>query len=114
MSGGARTFRYGGEEFTAIFPGKDAGESITYAEDLRQAIEETPFIVRGKDRRRGRKNNRGSGNPSEQEEVKVTVSIGLASPNEELTGPEKVLKAADKYLYKAKKGGRNCVACEIL
>ena len=35
MSGGARTFRYGGEEFTAIFPGKDAEESISHAEDLR-------------------------------------------------------------------------------
>ena len=114
MSGGARTFRYGGEEFTAIFPGKDAEESITYAEDLRQAIENTPFIVRGKDRRRGKKKNRGSGNASDHDEVQVTVSIGLASPDEELTDPDKVLKAADKYLYKAKKGGRNCVACELL
>ena len=114
MSGGARTFRYGGEEFTAIFPGKDAEESITYAEDLRQAIEDTPFIIRGKDRRRGQKKKRGSSNPSDQEEVKVTVSIGLASPDEDLTDPEKVLKAADKFLYKAKEGGRNCVACELL
>ncbi len=112
MSGGARTFRYGGEEFTAIFPGKEAEESITYAEDFRQAIEDTPFIVRGKDRRRGKKDQRGSGNASDQEEVQVTVSIGLASPDEDLTDPEKVLKAADKYLYKAKQGGRNRVECE--
>ena len=112
MSGGARTFRYGGEEFTAIFPGKNAEESITHAEDLRQVIEDSPFVVRGKDRRRGQKKKRGSGNSNGQEEAKVTVSIGLASPDEELTDPEKVLKAADKYLYKAKKGGRNRVACE--
>ncbi len=114
MSGGARTFRYGGEEFTAIFPGKDAEESIAHAEDLRQTIEDTPFIVRGKDRRRGKKNQRGRGKSSDQDEVKVTVSIGLASPDEDLTDPEKVLKAADQYLYKAKKRGRNCVACESL
>jgi diguanylate cyclase (GGDEF)-like protein len=113
-SGGARTFRYGGEEFTAIFPGKDAEESISYAEDLRQAIESTAFVVRGKDRRRGQRKKRGSGKSSDLEEVKVTVSIGLASPDEELTDPEKVLKAADRSLYQAKKGGRNRVECEFL
>jgi diguanylate cyclase (GGDEF)-like protein len=37
----------------------------------------------------------------------VTVSIGMASPGGETTDPEKVIKAADKKLYKAKKGGRN-------
>jgi len=110
ISGGARTFRYGGEEFTAIFPGKDAEESITYVEDFRQAIESTPFVVRGKDRRRGQRKERGSGKSSDQKKVKVTVSIGIASPDKELTDPEKVLKAADKSLYKAKKGGRNRVA----
>jgi diguanylate cyclase (GGDEF)-like protein len=110
ISGGARTFRYGGEEFTAIFSGKDAEESITYVEDFRRAIESTPFVVRGKDRRRGRRKKGGSGKSSDQKEVKVTVSIGIASPDEELTDPEKVLKAADKSLYKAKKGGRNRVA----
>jgi diguanylate cyclase (GGDEF)-like protein len=113
ISGGARTFRYGGEEFTAIFSGKDAEESITYVEDFRQAIESTPFVVRGKDRRRGQRKKRGSGKSSDLEEVKVTVSIGIASPDKELTDPEKVLKAADKSLYKAKKGGRNRVACEL-
>jgi diguanylate cyclase (GGDEF)-like protein len=114
MSGGARTFRYGGEEFTAIFPGKDAEESISHAEDLRQAIESSQFVVRGKDRRRGQRKKRGSGEPSDVEEVTVTVSIGLASPDEELTDPEKVLKAADRSLYQAKKSGRNCVECEFL
>ena len=110
ISGGARTFRYGGEEFTAIFSGKDAEESVAYVEDFRQAIESTPFVVRGKDRRRGQREKRGSGKSSDQKKVKVTVSIGIASPDKELTDPEKVLKAADKSLYKAKKQGRNRVA----
>jgi GGDEF domain-containing protein len=89
---------------------KDAEESITYVEDFRQAIESTPFVVRGKDRRRGQREKRGSGKSSDQKKVKVTVSIGIASPDKELIDPEKVLKAADKNLYKAKKGGRNRVA----
>ena len=114
MSGGARTFRYGGEEFTAIFPGKDAEESLSHAEELREAIESTPFIVRGKDRRRGQRKKRGTGQSSDLEEVTVTVSIGLASPDEELTDPDKVLKAADKSLYRAKQHGRNCVECEFI
>jgi len=113
ISGGARTFRYGGEEFTAIFPGKDAEESISYVEELRQTIESTPFVVRGKDRRRGREDRRGQGKSADQKEVTVTVSIGIASPELDLTDPEKVLKAADKNLYKAKEDGRNRVAYEL-
>jgi PleD family two-component response regulator len=114
ISGGAKTFRYGGEEFTAIFPGKDAEESVDHVEQLRQTIESTPFVVRGNDRRRGQSDRRGKGKASDQKEVKVTVSIGVASPQPDLADPEKVLKAADKSLYKAKRGGRNCVVCDMV
>ena len=41
--------------------------------------------------------------------VQVTISIGVASPDKNLTTPEKVMKAADKTLYRAKKCGRNRV-----
>jgi diguanylate cyclase (GGDEF)-like protein len=111
ISGGAKTFRYGGEEFTAIFPGKDMDDTISHVEGLRQAIESTPFVVRETDRRGHRdKENRGKGKSPDQEEVSVTISIGVASPDEDLTDPDKVLKAADKSLYDAKNGGRNQVA----
>ncbi|MGD8521313.1 MAG: GGDEF domain-containing protein [Desulfobacterales bacterium] len=111
MSGGAKTFRYGGEEFTAIFPGKDMDDTISHVEGFRQAVESTPFVVREGDRRGRRdKGNRGQGKSAGQEEVNVTVSIGVASPDKDLTDPEKVLKAADKSLYDAKNGGRNQVA----
>jgi len=113
ISGGAKTFRYGGEEFTAIFPGKDAEASITYAEELRRAIESTPFVIRGNDRRRGEEDRTGKGKSSDQIEVTVTVSIGIASPELDLTDPETVLQAADKSLYKAKRGGRNRIAYEL-
>jgi diguanylate cyclase (GGDEF)-like protein len=111
ISGGAKTFRYGGEEFTAIFPGKDMEDTISHVESFRQAVESTPFVVRETDSRgRRNKDNRGKGKSPDQEEVNVTVSIGVASPDEDLTDPEKVLKAADKSLYEAKNGGRNQVA----
>ena len=45
----------------------------------------------------------------QQKGVKVTVSIGVAASSKEVAEPEKVLKAADKMLYKAKKAGRNRV-----
>jgi diguanylate cyclase (GGDEF)-like protein len=110
ISGGAKTFRYGGEEFTAIFPGKDIDDAISHVEGFRQAVESTPFVVRGTDRRRRRdKRNRGKGKSPDQMEVNVTVSIGVASPDKDLTDPDKVLKAADKSLYDAKEGGRNRV-----
>jgi GGDEF domain-containing protein len=93
---------------------RDAEESLSHAQDLREAIESTPSVVRGKDRRRGQRKKRGSGQSSDLEEVKVTVSIGLASPDEELTDSDKVLKAADKSIYRAKQHGRNCVECEVI
>jgi diguanylate cyclase (GGDEF)-like protein len=109
ISGGARVFRYGGEEFTAIFPGKDAEESMPYLEKYRRTIEYTPFVVRGKTRRRGTSKSRGKIKLSGLKRAKVTVSIGVAAPDKDLTDPERVLKAADRALYGAKKAGRNRV-----
>ena len=111
MSGGAKTFRYGGEEFTAIFPGKDMDDTISHVEEFRQTVESTPFVIREGDRRvRRNKQHRGQGKSTNQEEVNVTVSIGVASPDKDLSDPEKVLRAADKSLYEAKNSGRNRVA----
>ena len=107
ISGGAKTFRYGGEEFTAIFAGKAVEDAISHIEDFREAIGSTPFIVRDCKRRRKKKNDRRRKNSANRKQVKVTVSIGLASPGGRKTDPEKVIKAADKNLYTAKKRGRN-------
>jgi diguanylate cyclase (GGDEF)-like protein len=109
ISGGAKVFRYGGEEFTAIFPGKDAEEAVPYLEKYRRTVEYSPFVVRGKTRRRGTSKNRGKTKLSGLKRAKVTVSIGIAAPDKNLTDPETVLKAADRALYRAKKAGRNRV-----
>ncbi len=109
MGGGAKTFRYGGEEFTAIFPGKEIFEALPHIEKYRRDIENTPFIVRNKERKTTTAKSRGKGAAPPAKRVKVTVSIGVAEPSKGLTRPEQVMKAADKILYKAKNAGRNCV-----
>jgi diguanylate cyclase (GGDEF)-like protein len=110
ISGGAKIFRYGGEEFTAIFAGKTVEDAISHIEDFRETIGSTPFIVRDWKRRRKKNNDCRRKNSANRKQVKVTVSIGLASPGGKKTDPEKVIKAADKKLYSAKKGGRNRTA----
>jgi diguanylate cyclase (GGDEF)-like protein len=107
ISGGAKTFRYGGEEFTAIFAGKTVEDAISHVERFREAVGTTPFIVRDLKPRRTKKNDHRRKNFVSRKRVKVTVSIGLASPEAGKTDPQKVIKTADKKLYQAKKGGRN-------
>jgi diguanylate cyclase (GGDEF)-like protein len=109
MSRGAKTFRYGGEEFTVIFPGKSVEEAIPHLQEYRKNIESSPFVVRSKIRKKSTSKNRGKSKLSGLKRVKVTVSIGVAELDKNHTNPEKVLKAADKRLYKAKKAGRNQV-----
>jgi len=109
ITGGAKTFRYGGEEFAAVFPGKFAEEAQVHLEKYRQSLESTPFVVRSRQRPKTTPQSRDKTKSSGQRKVTVTVSIGVASPDKKLTTPEKVIKAADKILYKAKKAGRNRV-----
>lgn len=109
MSGGAKSFRYGGEEFTSIFAGRDMVEVREHIDAFRKAVESNPFVIRSQDRRAGHSRKRRKSKSAGVKKAKVTVSIGLASPNKDLTDPEEILKAADKALYKAKRNGRNRV-----
>jgi diguanylate cyclase (GGDEF)-like protein len=109
LTGGAKVFRYGGEEFTAIFPGKTAKEVVPHLDAYRKIVESTPFVVRGKGRRKRSAEDRGKIGRAGRKGTNITVSIGVASPNRRLTSPEKVLKSADNVLYRAKKEGRNRV-----
>jgi diguanylate cyclase (GGDEF)-like protein len=109
--GGGRPFRYGGEEFAVLFPGKSTDEALPYLEDLRETIEASSFIVRGRNRPKARpeKPVRSSGG---LRRVAITVSIGVAEPEVSGVDPEDVIRAADQALYQAKRAGRNrvCVA----
>ncbi|MEN8258356.1 MAG: GGDEF domain-containing protein [Thermodesulfobacteriota bacterium] len=108
IRGNAKTFRYGGEEFTAVFPGKTAEEAQPYLEKIRRDIEESGFVVRSKTRKKKSAENRGKDTETKKT-VSVTISIGAATSSKKLDSPEKVIKAADAILYKAKKAGRNRV-----
>ncbi len=108
VGGGGKAYRYGGEEFAIIFAGKTAEQSFPDLQVLRQAVEDTRFILRSRFRSKKKREkvltDRGPG-----ERVPVTISIGVAEKSERHTKTEQVVKAADRALYRAKEGGRNQV-----
>lgn len=93
---GGRAYRYGGEEFALHFPNRHAADVRPALEELRLAVAAAPFTVR-----------RRPLGPGKPRALKVTVSVGVAERNGSLAAPEAVIKAADKALYRAKRGGRN-------
>jgi len=111
MTGGAKSFRYGGEEFTAIFTGKFVEDALPHLEKFRKSVQNFPFIIREKDRPKAKKKStkKRKMTKSGTKKVQVTVSIGVSGPEKVGINPELVIKNADKALYKAKKSGRNCV-----
>ena len=109
--GGARAFRYGGEEFTVLFPGRSKDEAEPHLEATRAAVETYPMAVRGEDRPRDKEEGARRRQDAEPDQVlSVTISIGLAGPATPGVPPMQVLKAADEALYRAKRGGRNRVS----
>jgi diguanylate cyclase (GGDEF)-like protein len=81
--------RYGGEEFAVLAPGTDEAGAYQLAEKLRTAIAESSFIL-GESMRLTR----------------VTVSVGVA----QFAGDRRdFFEQADRALYRAKAGGKNCV-----
>ena len=107
VKGGGKVFRYGGEEFTIVFPRKNAVQSSSELELLRQAVADYKIVMRHPQRKgkESRKNHK-YGN---EKTVSVTISIGVAM-REAKQGFDQVLKSADEALYRAKKGGRNKVS----
>ncbi len=107
VGGGGRAFRYGGEEFTLLFPDKRLKEALPHLEAVREAVAATRFLLRAPDR--PKKKPRKPRASSAQKEVRVTVSIGAAEPSGRHPSPADVMVAADKALYRAKEAGRNRV-----
>lgn len=109
VGGGGKPFRYGGEEFTILFPGKSKDEAIPNLERLRESIEAAQFVLRGKNRPKKSPGKLKKAAP-QPKTASVTISIGVAAPVKGSTKPSSVIKAADQALYRAKKRGRNCLA----
>lgn len=79
--------RYGGEEFVVLLVGDDADNALEIAETLRQAVMHSGI-------------EHADGRP-------MTVSIGVATHDEQALVPEDLLHRADVALYRAKRNGRN-------
>lgn len=87
--------RMGGEEFVAILP--DTSEEMAHfiAERLRRSIAENPI-----------KCSAAGG------ELNISTSIGGALISDECGSVQEAIDRADKQLYVAKHGGRNCTVFE--
>ncbi|HLE60877.1 MAG TPA: GGDEF domain-containing protein [Thermoanaerobaculaceae bacterium] len=105
---GTRAFRFGGEEFALIFPGRSRNEAAMQLEALRKRIEDKRFSLRGEDRPK-KKPKRVQPRSVGTTNLKITVSAGAAEQGGRLVKPEEVLRAADEALYRAKRTGRNRV-----
>jgi diguanylate cyclase len=84
--------RYGGEEFAMILIGTDAAQALVAADKIRLGVQNMGFHFHNKP-------------------ITVTASCGIAAFRGDDT-PESVFDRADRALYRAKDGGRNC--CRVL
>ncbi|WP_427338950.1 sensor domain-containing diguanylate cyclase [Caloranaerobacter sp. DY30410] len=88
-----KVFRYGGEEFTVILPKTDQQHAYDIAERIRKVVENTRFYS------------------VEGDEIKVTISGGLAEFPDEADSGAALLAYADRAMYiGAKKQGRNRIS----
>ncbi|HEX7811545.1 MAG TPA: GGDEF domain-containing protein [Burkholderiales bacterium] len=113
VGGGGRAYRYGGEEFTIVFPGKRLLEVMSRLDALRKSINEYKLRIRSATRPRqpGEPGARPAADGMRDDEwISVTVSAGVAEKNDRLATPEEVIQSADQALYRAKESGRNRVS----
>jgi diguanylate cyclase (GGDEF)-like protein len=81
--------RYGGEEFAVLCRDTDADQASILAERLRTVTQSRAF-------------------EHESQVIPVTVSIGIACARGPNAEPQALVESADRALYAAKHGGRNC------
>jgi diguanylate cyclase (GGDEF)-like protein len=110
VTGGGYAYRYGGEEFVLVFPGKTVEECLPHLETVRRNIEKYKLQLRDQHKRpRDDQAGRQIRGRAAAQAVSVTISVGVAERQPSRPEPEDVIKAADKALYSAKGAGRNCV-----
>ena len=88
------TARYGGEEFLIVLPETDVNGASVMAERLKSELSQRVTETQGK-------------------QISITASFGVTGfgPDipDEMISPEAIINKADKYLYQAKRKGRNRV-----
>jgi len=82
--------RYGGEEFAVLLVETPAEGALTFAERMRAAV--AALTVR-----------------HDLHEIRYTISLGVAEVSMQLTTSRQWIECADRALYDAKHGGRNCI-----
>ena len=111
VQGGGKAYRYGGEEFTLLFPGKVRDETIVHLNAVRVAVEGASFSLRKWHRPKEKPSLAGEAAPvPTSRQLSVTVSVGVSDSGGTEISPEQILKNADEALYRAKEQGRNRVA----
>ncbi|GIU31077.1 GGDEF domain-containing protein [Shewanella sp. MBTL60-007] len=90
LAGDKQTFRIGGEEFCVLIENKKQDEAIVLAQLIRTKLAQHTFKL------------------TEQENINITVSIGLSKYRPGMALPN-LLRQADQRLYRAKNNGRNQV-----
>lgn len=105
---GTAVFRYGGEEFSAIYKGIDPKQAFSALDTMRANLAATIFYLRTTEdiRKLKTKKNRQRDH-AHAKSVKVTISVGIAHKTVSKNGTHDVIVKADKALYKAKENGRN-------
>lgn len=82
--------RMGGEEFALLLPDTDGFEARAIAERVRRAVRDAVVHT------------------AEGEEVRITISCGVASGHPvDADGAQAIYTAADQAMYQAKRAGRN-------
>jgi two-component system, cell cycle response regulator len=88
--------RYGGEEFSLLLRESNEDKAVSCAERCRRAVESTDYDHAGVT-------------------MKVTISLGVASLfDSDYAQAEDLIATADRYLYRAKKAGRNRVQARTM
>jgi diguanylate cyclase (GGDEF)-like protein len=103
---GGQAFRFGGEEFALVFPGRRLERVRPALEEVRRAVAGAEFTLRAADRPRVRPKD-VQRRKERAASIGITVSIGVAERSEKRRTAQEVVQAADAALYRAKEAGRN-------
>lgn len=81
-------FRYGGDEFIAVFPEKEARAAFRLSRQCNYNLSRRPFLFRNKF-------------------YKITISCGISGFPQDGKAAEELIKKADQAMYFSKRCGRN-------